>query len=339
MNQLALGLNRWDWRGVRAFADSVAEGEAFGIDYAFQPVNPLSVQDPYILLAAAGMATSTIKLGPLLETPMLRPAPVAAGSIATLDELTDGRAMLVYGVGDTAVRFLGRRPARIAELEQATKDARTLLAGQGLDVGTGRPARLQHARSVPVWLAAGGPKTLRMAGRVADGVFLRVGTHPANIRHAVDQLRLGIDEAGRSPSDVSIGLIVHTCRTQDPAEIRAITRAMAAGFYEYEPALFDPPGFEWTGPHIRELKKLVDPDFHHARDLVAAGSLVDFLADEVAASFSFFGATADIADQVRAIRAAVPEIDLLVPHPVPMAGWDELRDYAQWVGQDLKPRL
>jgi len=339
MSSVALGLNRWDWRSVEHFAASVARGEAAGIEYAFQPVNPLLAQDPYVLLAAAARETSTVRLGPLLETPMVRPGAVAAGSIATLDEVSDGRALLTYGVGDTAVRMLGQRPARLAELEEATVQARSLLAGDAVDVGARAPAQLRHARPVPVWLAASGPKSLRMAGRVADGVWMRVGTHPANVRHAVEQIRLGMADAGRDADEVGLGLIVHTCRSQDPAEVRAIARAMAAGFYEYAPALFDPPGFEWNGPSIEELREQVYPDFHHAADLVGAGRVVDFLPDDVAASFSFFGTANDIAAQIDAILQEVPEISIVVPHPVPMPTRDALADYVDWLGDDLRGAL
>ncbi|MEL6982350.1 MAG: LLM class flavin-dependent oxidoreductase, partial [Actinomycetota bacterium] len=226
---IAFGLNRWDWRTPATFAESVRFGEAAGIGWAFVPVNPLGLWDPYVLMTAGAAVTSTIGFGPLLETPALRPAAVAAGSIASVHEVSGGRAMLTYGIGDTAVRWLGQRPSRIAELERATSEARTLLAGDGLEVGAARPARLRHARPAPVWVAASGPRSLRMAGRVADGVFLRVGTSPANLTAATDGVRAGAVEAGRDPDEVAIGLIVHTCRSQDPREIRAMTRAMAAG--------------------------------------------------------------------------------------------------------------
>lgn len=336
---VGLGLNRWDWRSVEHFSASVARAESVGIDYSFQPVNPLLAQDPYQLLASAASRTSRIRLGPLLETPVLRPPAVAAGSIATLDEISGGRAMLTYGVGDTAVRMLGLRPARVAELEAATAQARALLAGEPVEVGARAPAKLRHARPVPVWVAAGGPRSLRAAGRVADGVFLRVGTHPANVAHAVSQVQAGVADAGRSNDDVRIGLIVHTIRSQDPSEIGAISRAMAAGFYEYSPALFDPPGFAWNGPPIHDLQAQVYPDFHHAGDLVAAGDVVRFLPDEIAESFSFFGTADDIADRIGAITDAVPQLDVVVPHPVPLPTRDALGDYMDWLGTDLRAAL
>lgn len=336
---VSIGLNRWDWRTPSTFVDSVRHGEAAGIDHCFLPVNPLSVWDPYVLMTAAAMATDTIRFGPLLETPMLRPPAVAAGSIASLAEISGGRAMLTYGIGDTAVRYLGRRPARLAELEEATVQAKAYLAGDRLEVGAASPAWLRHARPAPVWLACGGPKSLRMAGRVADGVFLRVGTHPANLQTAVEAVKEGAREAGRDPSEVALAAIVHTCRSQDTAEIRAISRSMAAGFYEYSPALFSQAGFEWNGTPIETLKKQLWPDFHHASDLVAAGQLVDFLSDEVAASFSFFGSAADVSAQMRALLDQVPELEILVPHPVPMPVRDELRDYVDWLSGSVLSRI
>ena len=336
---VSVGLNRWDWRTPSSFVSSVQHGEAAGIGHAFLPVNPLSIWDPYVLMTAAALGTSTIGFGPLLETPALRSPAVAAGSISSVQEVSEGRAMLTYGIGDTAVRWLGKRPARLAELESATIETRALLAGERLEVGADSPAWLRHARPTPVWLACGGPKSLRMAGRVADGVFLRVGTNPANISAAVSAVRAGASEAGRDPNEVKIGVIVHTCRSQDPAEIRAITRAMAAGFYEYSPALFAQAGFEWAGTPIEELKEQLWPDFHHASDLVAAGGLVDFLDDEIASSFSFFGTANDVADQARAILSQVPEAEILVPHPVPMPLRDELGQYIDWLGDRVLPAL
>jgi len=335
----SIGLNRWDWRTPSSFAESVRYGESVGIGYAFVPVNPLAIWDPYVLMTAGAATTETMRFGPLLETPVLRPPAVAAGSIASVAELSGGRAMLTYGIGDTAVRWLGKRPARRAELEAATVETKALLAGERLDVGAVEPAWLRHARPAPVWLACSGPRSLEMAGRVADGVFLRVGTNPANLAAAMAAIRTGAEAVGRDPAEVSIGVIVHTCRSQDPAEIRAITRAMAAGFYEYAPALFAQAGFEWTGTPIEELKQQLWPDFHHAANLVAAGGLVDFLDDEIANSFSFHGTGADVAAQLQSVLDQAPEIEIVVPHPVPMPVRDEPRDYVTWLGEHLVPAV
>ena len=333
------GLNRWDWRSPAAFAHEVRAAEALGFSHGFLPVNPLGVADPYVMFAAGAAATERMVFGPLLETPVLRHPAVAAGSIATVDALAPGRTMLTYGIGDTAVRWLGKRPATVAELEAACRDARSLLVGDRLEVGAARPAWLRHARPVPVWLAAGGPRTLRMAGRVADGVFIRVGTHPANLRHAVGLIRVGAEEAGRDPDEVGLGVIVHTAATQDPTEINAMSRAMAAGFYEYSPALFSQAGFEWTGPDIEVLKAEVWPDFHHAADLVEAGERVGFLPDDVAESFSFCGSPAEIAERLSAVLATVPQTSIVVPHPIPTPRFGSSIDFVRWFAEEVAPSV
>ena len=314
------GLNRFDWTSTAAFAADVQRAEQLGFAYALIPWNPLSRPDPYMQLAVAAGRTERIRLGLLLDNPVLHHPAASASSIATLDEISGGRALLTYGIGDTAVRWLGLRPARLAELEHATVLAKRLLAGEAMDVGAVRPARLFHASSVPVWIAAGGPKTLEMAGRVADGVFLRVGRHPTNLCTAIGRVHRGAEAAGRSPDEIGIGLIFHTIMSDDPDAIRAIARSMAAGYYEYSPALFEIPGLSWAGRPVDELKKQVYPDFHHAPDLVGSGRLVSFLDDETADAFSLFGSAKDIAHQLREAIDLVGKVDIVVPHPVPTPG-------------------
>jgi 5,10-methylenetetrahydromethanopterin reductase len=316
-NRPSLGLNRWDWSSPAAFAADVRAAEDLGWDYAFTGVNPLGAMDPYVNLSLAALATRRIGLGPLLENAVLDHPASVAGSIATLDIVSDGRALLGYGIGDTAVRWLNQRPATVRQLEAATRLVRRLLAGEAVDVGGRRPAVLRHARPVHVWIAAGGPQTLQMAGAVADGVFLRVGRNPANLKHAVEQVHHGAQAAGRDPGEVGIGLIFHTIVPGDPDEIRAISRSMAAGYYEYSPALFKAAGLAWDGPPVEELQQLVYPDFHHAPDPVESGRLVSFLSDEAANSFALFGSEQDIASQINATLDLGFRVDIVVPHPVP----------------------
>jgi alkanesulfonate monooxygenase SsuD/methylene tetrahydromethanopterin reductase-like flavin-dependent oxidoreductase (luciferase family) len=175
-----------------------------------------------------------------------------------------------------------------------------------------------------------------MAGRTADGVYLRVGRDPMNLRSAVENLRVGAADAGRNLDDVAIGLVLHTITSQNPKEIAAISRSMAAGFYEYSPALFEIAGIEWEGRPVEELRELVTPDFHHASDLVTAGQVVAFLPDRAAEGFSLFGTARDIADQLRAAIASVGvKVDIVVPHPVPTPGPDS--DYPRWFTEQVWP--
>ena len=336
------GLNRFDSRSVDHFAADVARAEQLGWDAALQPDSQLRRRDTYVLLAAAARVTGRITLGPLLANPVNRHPSVTASSIATVDELAPGRVLLGWGVGDTAVRLAGLKPAKVAELEAGTRLMRALLDGREVEVGAARPARLPHHRPVPIWIAAGGPRTLRMAGGVADGVFIRVGTHPANIASAVNAIRAGAVAAGRDPQAVRLGAIFHTVLVDEPERALTMARSMAAGYYEYSPALFDPPGLTWSGPDPETLKHArgVWPDFHHAVDLEASGRAVDFLPDKAADAFCLRGGPAEVARQlVETLRGAHVAFDHVVLHPIPDPRWpdDPERGYTARVAREVLP--
>ncbi|MDA0350703.1 MAG: LLM class flavin-dependent oxidoreductase [Chloroflexi bacterium] len=337
------GLNRWNFSSPASFALDVREGEEQGWKLALIPSSPLLVPDPYVMLAFAARGTDRIKLGPFIENPVMRHPAVLASSIATVDAVASGRTLLTLGSGDTSVRLMGKRPAKVVELEEATQLARQLLSGENVDTGARQPARLRHARRVPVWIAAGGPRTLRMAGRVADGVFIRVGRHEANLRAAVEAVHAGAREVGRDSSDVQIGVVLHTLLTNDHAYAARVGRAIAAGFYEYSPMLFEGAGLEWGGPDVKSLRDRVWPDFHHAEDLAAAGKVVDFLSDEAAAAFAVSGGTDELVTQLRGVLKLGLPISTVVIHRLPgnpgakavrgARGWKEI------VARDVLERL
>jgi len=338
------GLNRFDARSVDAFAADVRRAETLGWDAALQPDSQLRRRDTYVLLAAAARVTERITLGTLLANPINRHPSVTASSIATIDELAPGRVLLGWGVGDTAVRLAGLRPARVAELEDSTRLMRALLDGREIDVGAERPARLPHHRPVPIWIAAGGPRTLRMAGSVADGVFIRVGTHEANIRRSIELIHAGAREAGRDPGSVKLGAVFHTVLVDDVARALTMAKSMAAGYYEYSPALFDPPGLKWTGVEPERLKHdaTVWPDFHHAPDLEASGRVVDFLPTEAADAFALRGKSEEIVKQLIAVlRSSPAEFEHVVLHPIPNppSPDDGERGYTARVAREILPSV
>ena len=314
---ISFGLNRLNTRSPKEFADDAKRLESLGWQYGFIPSSPLLVEDPYVMLAAALEATSHIKLGPLIENPIMRHPAVIAGSIATVDRLSPGRAILGMGVGDTAVRLMGEKPASVRELKNSINTIRDLLHGTPIAVDAPQLAELRHASPVPVWIAAQGPKTLRMAGQVCDGVFIRVGTHEENLRIAIKQVHDGAREAGRDTKDIVIGCVFHTVLDEDSSRAIRIGKAMAAGYYEYSAHLFANLGMAWNGPDIEVLKTKIWPDFHHAADLEKAGDVVEFLPEEAARAFCLNGDFPAIIEQLETIMNYKLPISVVVPHPVP----------------------
>ena len=342
MSTPAFGLNRFDFSTPDHFAADVAYAESLGWDYAFVPDSQLRRHDTYVLLSFAAKATSRIRLGPLLANPVTRHPSVTAGSIATVDEVSDGRAILGYGIGDTAVHLAGLHPAKVATLEAAARLIKALQHDERPDVGARQPARLPHPRPVPVWLAAAGPRALQAAGRVADGVFIRAGTHPDVLHSAVASIRRGAEEAGRDPDSVRLGLVVHTVLTDDAERALLIGKSMAAGYYEFSPHLFATAGLAWNGPDVHTLQSLVHPDFHHHPDPEESGRIVDFLPTEAADYFSVRGTAEQIADQlVAALSLGIP-FEIVVPQPVPTPPSANPRDgsaYMERIAREVIPAV
>lgn len=341
------GINRQDAESPARFAVDVARLESLGWDCAWLPDSQLRRRDTYVLLAAAAQVTESIQLGTLLVNPITRHPSVTASSIATIDELAPGRVALGFGAGDTAVRLSGLRPARVAEMEDAIVLMRSLLAGEEVEVGAERPSYLPFHRPVPVWLTAGGPRTLEMGGRVADGIFMRVGTDRATIADTVSKIRRGAEDAGRDPVSIPLGIIFHTVLVDDPEDALTMAKAMAAGYYEYSPMLFEPSGLIWNGPDPEVLKHEsgVWPDFHHDPDLLKAGRAVDFLTKAHAESFSLLGSAEDVVEQLVGVLSEAAsegiEFEHVVLHPIPNPpAPDDAEDgYTVRVAREILPNV
>ena len=334
---MRFAINRLDMSSPEKFAASAVEAERLGWDIGLQPVNPLLAHDSYICLALAARDTSRIGLGVLLDNPVLRHPSVLAGSIATVASLAPGRVQLGLGTGDTAVRVNGLQPASLATMKRTLTDVRAWLAGESIDVGALRPARLLHPAAVPVWVAAQGPGLLKLAGALANGVYLRVGTRPENLLASWQRVVEGAEVAGRDPAEIKVGLIFHTAYSEDAEQARTIAKSMAAGYYEYSPILFRRLGIEWQGPDVEELRAQVPPDFHHHRDLLASGALVDFLPDEAADAFALHGNWDQIEAQLRRVLQLDIPVDTVLPHPVLPRGSEV--NFLQSCAENLLPRF
>ena len=161
-------------------------------------------RDVYMTLALCAVNTERIRLGPRVITPVTRHPAVAAGAAATLEELAPRRTLLGLGSGDSAAFNIGLRPASLAELREYAETVRALLT-TGTATYHGAPATLTWKRAaVPLYLAASGPKTLRLAGQIADGVVIRTGIAPEIVRDSIAQVEAGAREAGRDPATLDL---------------------------------------------------------------------------------------------------------------------------------------
>lgn len=314
--RLTFGLNRLAAPDPGPLAQSCRDAEAAGFTRLWFPDSQLGRGDVYLSLVTAAQATSEhIEVGTLVVNPITRHPTVTAASIAAVDLYAPGRVLLGIGAGDSAVHQVGLRPARLATTTRAVKLIRALLAGEGVELGWTAPTRLRHPRPVPVVVASSGPKTLRMAGRLADGAVIRIGADPELMQWGYEEVRAGALEAGRDPDSLFVAGQVHTLITDDPDEALAYARSMAAGFYQYNPIIWERIGLTWPCPPMEELLKTVRPDFHHAYDLKLAARLVSDIPAAVARRFAFAGTVGEVRDQIEQLVAPLPWMKHLILHP------------------------
>jgi len=166
--------------------------------------SPSLCRDVYATLALCAAQTERLRLGPRVITPLMRHPAVAAAAAATLEELAPGRTLLGIGTGDSAVYNAGLRPASLAELGDYALAVRRLLAEGRADYHGARAGLTWGRARVPIFLAASGPKTLRLAGRIADGVVIRTGILPDIVRDSIARVREGAQEAGRDPEAIEM---------------------------------------------------------------------------------------------------------------------------------------
>ena len=150
-------------------------------------------RDVYQCLAVSALNTTKIKLGPAITNPLTRHPTVTASAIMTLNEISNGRAMLGIGPGDGSVRRIGLKPATTEKLESTVKDLRKLLSGQPVAFTSDSTNSMRWTSgNIPIFIPATGPKMLELSGRVADGVILNVGTNPRSIEDAVKRIHTGM---------------------------------------------------------------------------------------------------------------------------------------------------
>ena len=180
----------------RRWVDLTTLAESNGFEYAWLFDSHVLWQEVYPLFTLMAAATRSIKIGPCVTNPGTRDATVTASALATLNEISGGRMVMGIGRGDSARRVLGQKPVTVERLEKDCRLIRELAAGREVSYD-GVKLQIKWAKhELPIWVAGYGPKVLRAAGRVADGVIIQLAD-PAIIKWCLQFVREGAEEAGR----------------------------------------------------------------------------------------------------------------------------------------------
>jgi 5,10-methylenetetrahydromethanopterin reductase len=198
-------------RNVREAVDRAKRAEALGFEAIFFADSHMSNVDPYQAMAMCAVSTKTIRFGTAVTNMVYRDPTVTANSFATLNEISEGRAIMGLGTGDGPVYSLGRTATKLADFEKGLRLIRDLLHDRGVEVpktkeraSGGRVTLKAGRRPVPIYISAEGPKTLRVAGRACDGVILGTGFDLEVLEWAQARIAEGAKEAGRALAAIDI---------------------------------------------------------------------------------------------------------------------------------------
>jgi 5,10-methylenetetrahydromethanopterin reductase len=153
---------------------------------------------------------------------------VSAAAIASLDHVSNGRAVLGIGAGHSGTKNVGLPKSRAKDLAEGVTFIKTLLKGEPATLGTASAHLPWIKRAPPVFLAASHPKPLQSAGQTADGVFANYGLAAENIKDSEAHIFAGAKDGGRSPDEIEIWQIGALDCNQDRDAARAKVGAMLA---------------------------------------------------------------------------------------------------------------
>lgn len=163
-------------------------------------------RDVWTTLAVLSLLTNKISLGTGVTNPYTRNAAITASSIASINELSGGRAILGIGPGDKAtfdkMGIDWDKP--LSRVKETVLAIRAFLAKEQVSQAGFKGAQMSFSTSkIPIYIGAQGPKMLELAGAISDGVLINA-SHPDDFKFAVPMIHAGAEKAGRKPEDVQV---------------------------------------------------------------------------------------------------------------------------------------
>src|SRR4051794_31240988 len=280
--------------------------ESHGFEYAWTYDSHVLWQESMPTLALAADRTSKIKLGHMVTNPGTREPTVLASAYATLHDISNGRMVMGIGRGDSARRYIGQTPVKVAEFEEALKMIKPFMNGKEVNWND-KDLQLKWVRPelppIPMHVAGYGPKALAVAGRVGDGVIIQLAD-PEIITWIMDVARKAAEEAGRDPSQLKciVGAPSHV--TDDLADAREQVRWFPAMVSNHVMDLIERYGTDGSAvpkalTDYVQARKFYDYN-DHSRVGAAHG---EFVTDEICDRFCVIGNAEQIKGKLKELEA------------------------------------
>jgi alkanesulfonate monooxygenase SsuD/methylene tetrahydromethanopterin reductase-like flavin-dependent oxidoreductase (luciferase family) len=268
----------------------MAEAHGFGCAWGGEANN----KDPTVMLAAVAAATTRLKIGSAVYHILGRTPATLALQAVGLDELSQGRFLLGIGVSNPTIAKwhgapfdhpMGRVREYLRIVRAAMRGEKLRFDGEFFSAHGFKMAFKPSGETIPIYLAALGPKMSRLAGMLTDGVLINMA-NPAEIRRIVDEARNGAREVGKNPEAVEIICKVRCCVVEDRAVAReALSHALTYyALADYYRNLLARMGFgteveamrsAWQIGGFRAARALITDRLFEGLPLVAATSVAE----------------------------------------------------------------
>lgn len=190
---------------IQDISDVAIFAEESGFDYFLVPDEGFT-RDVFVALTSIALRTKKIKFGPAIVNPYTRHPVTSAITVATLNEISQGRAFIGFGVGGSLVLgplgIESRSP--LSMCKEAVIMSRRILNGETVNY-QGEFFNLRNARiqfnpysEIPILMAGRGNKMLEQAGQLADGVLLS-GIAKFDLQRSVDLIKKGASKNSKKP--------------------------------------------------------------------------------------------------------------------------------------------
>ncbi len=283
----------WSWRDL---AELVATAEETGFAALFLP--EITGREAFATLSAVAGETTSLELGTGIVTIVARRPMTTAMAAATVDERSGGRMVLGLGSGPSG-------PGALERLGDYARTVRALLDGREVRSDSGRPMHLSlpppPGRRVPIWVAALGPRAMRLAGELGDGVLLN-WCPPERVAFARERVREGAEAAGRDPGSITVAVYIRACVGQDEEEAMSALRRAAA---EYASIPAYRRQFEAVG---------LGAEANAAAEAHGGGRLDD-VSDALVRAVALVGSASEAKARLEAYRQAGAELPIVYPVP------------------------
>lgn len=278
-----VGLSVWLDQPARDCAAVAVAAEAAGFSTLWVP-DHYFLRDSFVALALAAGQTTHIRLGTAVASPLLRHPALLASSFGTLQELSEGRA--VAGIGTGGSEFPSQLDMQIrqplAVVRESVEIVRALLVGdarvQGRVFSANGASLGWQPGSMPVYLAARGPKMLELSGEIADGVITH-GLAPSHLDFALARIKAGAAAANRpgKGSDLLLMFDFELDEDRDAAVQRLRKRCMFMVGGSYAEELI--PLYGLDPEQVRPIRAAVSRgEFQTAVDLITPRMVEAFAA-------------------------------------------------------------